>query len=108
MKKFFVSFICLCTLSCASGGGLTFDSAKIDWTKTSTYYHNYVAGLIAPIAGTAATVLAPSSAPLVAWLTKEVGQLDTLIAAKAAGEDISKQAERVQGIIVDIGNMVVK
>lgn len=96
----------LCMVGCAKGGGVTVKPGDVDWQKTSQYYHDYVAGFIAPIGGLAATVIAPETAPAVALAVREVGQLDKLIAAKANNESIASQAAVVQTIIKDVNQAV--
>ena len=77
-----------------------------DWLKISAYFHKYVIGLIAPIGETAAAILAPQAAPLIALADRQVTKLDTMIAAKATGAALNTQTGAIIDIINDINATV--
>jgi hypothetical protein len=74
---------------------------NIDWSKVSQFYHTWVAGLIAPVGLAIATVADPKAGPAIAKASKEVANLDALLAAKASNADLSAQAAIVDQAITD-------
>ncbi len=87
--------------STASTPSTTSTASAINWSKVSQYYHTYVAGLIAPIGLAAATVADPSAGPAIALASKEVANLDSLLAAKASNETVAAQAVIVEQAVTD-------
>jgi hypothetical protein len=85
----------------ASASSQTVSASKINWAKVSQYYHDYVAGLIAPVGLTVAAVADPSAGPAIALASKEVANLDSLLAAKASNADIQAQAKIVGQAVTD-------
>jgi hypothetical protein len=76
-------------------------SSSIDWTKVSGFYHDYVAGMIAPVGLTVATIADPAAGPAIAIASKEVANLDSLLAAKASNADIQAQAKILGQAVTD-------
>ncbi len=73
----------------------------IDWAKVSQFYHNYVAGMIAPVGLTIATLADPAAGPAIALASSEVANLDNLLAAKASNADIQAQAQILGKAVTD-------
>lgn len=109
MKKAIIIVAIICSLAgCAKGGGITVKPDQIDWAQTSKYYHEYVAGFIAPVGATIAAIAVPEAAPLIALASRQVANLDSLIAAKADNAAIAQQAALVQKAIQDVNATVGK
>jgi hypothetical protein len=114
MKKLHVQFkvnwivlailLMLFTSGCATTGGFASSFSKIDWNKTSQYYHEYISEVAVPLGGMVAVMAAPAVAPEVALAIKESRKLDQLLKAKASGATLYEQSLRVQNMIQAINN----
>jgi hypothetical protein len=60
-----------------------------------------VAGLIAPVGLTVATIADPAAGPAIALASKEVANLDDLLAVKASNADIQAQAKILGKAVTD-------
>ena len=76
-------------------------ASSVDWAKISQYYHTYVADLIAPIGLAAATIADPSAGPAIALASKEVSNLDGLLASKASGDAVQSQLTIIDKAVTD-------
>jgi len=76
-------------------------SSSNTWATVSQYYHTYVAGLIAPVGLAAATIADPAAGPAIALASKEVSNLDNLLAAKASDASVASQVAIVDKAVID-------
>jgi lysylphosphatidylglycerol synthetase-like protein (DUF2156 family) len=81
-------------------------SSGTNWATMSQFYHTYVAGLIAPVGLAVATIADPSAGPAIALASKEVGNLDNLLAAKASDTSVAAQAAIVDKAVTDASSKV--
>lgn len=80
---------------------------SVDWAKVGEYYTQYVMGFAVPVGSAVAVAAAPGTAPLVALAAKEAAALNSLIAAKASGDQLAAQQQAVQ-LAVETVNAAVK
>lgn len=103
------TMICACTTTQTPAVPATATTAAvpatttqaIDWSKTSQFYHTWVAGLIAPIGLAAATIADPQAGPAIAIASKEVANLDNLLASKASGAAVANQVAILDKAVTD-------
>ena len=75
----------------STAAATTTSTPTINWSLISQYYHTYIAGLIAPIGEAAATIADPQAGPAIALASKEVSNLDTLLAGQASNASLQTQ-----------------